>query len=223
MKVENLTANQKKFFAEIIGTFVLVVGATGSIVLDDRLHGPLGLPFIAFAPAIAVGSMVFAFARTSMANFNPAITIGFLITKHIPRRLFILYFVAEITGAFLGTLFVKYALGTEANLGANFPNYSYSILLIFGIEALATAFLMGVILIVVHTKGLRGFGWIAIGAVVGLDIFFFSFISGASMNPVRSLTPAVFSGSLSDLWLYWTAPFVGSGIVAVIYRKKFVR
>ena len=223
MKIQNLTDKHKKFFAEIIGTFVLVVCATGSIVLDNKLNGSLGLPFVAFAPAIAVALMVYAFAKISLANFNPAVTIGFLITNHIPRRLFVLYFSAQMIGAFLATLFVKYTLGTEASLGANFPNYSYPITLIFGIEVLATAFLMGIILIVVHTGGLKKVGWIAIGSVVGLDIFFFSFISGASMNPVRSLAPAILSDYLNDLWLYLTATFVGSAIVAFIYRKKFAR
>jgi aquaporin Z len=71
-------------------------------------------------------------------------------------------------------------------------------------------------------KGLRGFGGIAIGGMIGLDIFFLSFISGASMNPARSLAPALVSGYLNDLWLYWIATFVGSGIVAGICRKKFV-
>jgi len=80
-------------------------------------------------------------------------------------------------------------------------------------------FLMGMVMIVVHTNGLRGFGWITIGSVIGLDVFFLSFISGASMNPARSLAPAIFSGVTSDLWLYWSAPFVGSVIVATIYRK----
>jgi len=223
LKIESLTINQKKFFAEMIGTFVLVVCASGSIVLDNKLHGALGLPFIALAPAIGVGLMVLAFAKISMANFNPAVTIGFLITNHIPRKLFTLYFSAEIIGAFLGTLFVRHAVGTQANLGANFPNHSYHIALIFGIEVLATAFLMMVILIVVHTKGLKKVGWIAIGSVIGLDIFFLSFISGASMNPVRSLAPAIFSGNLNDLWLYWTATFVGASIVAFIYKKAFLK
>ena len=126
---------------------------------------------------------------------------------------------AEASGALLGTIFVKYVIGTEANLGANFPNYSYPIPLIFGIEILATMFLMGMVMIVVHTNGLRGIGWITIGSVIGLDVFFLSFISGASMNPARSLVPAIFSGAIGDLWLYCSATFVGSAIIAVIYRK----
>jgi aquaporin Z len=82
---------------------------------------------------------------------------------------------------------------------------------------------MAMILTVVHTKGLRGFGSMAIGAMVGLDIFFFAFVSGASMNPARSLAPAMVSGYVNDLWLYLTAPFIGSTIVAVIYKIKFAK
>ena len=93
--------------------------------------------------------------------------------------------------------------------------------MIFGVEVLASALLMAVILVVVHKKGLRGFGAIAIGGIVGLDIFFLAFISGASMNPARSLAPAIFSGVLANLLLYWTATFVGTSIIATSYRKKF--
>ena len=82
---------------------------------------------------------------------------------------------------------------------------------------------MAVILIVVYTKGLRGFGGIAIGGIVGLDIFFLAFISGASMNPARSLAPALLSGILENLWLYWTATFVGTSIIALIFRRRVIR
>ena len=93
--------------------------------------------------------------------------------------------------------------------------------LIFGVEVLASALLMAVIYVVVYTKGLRRFSGIAIGGIVGLDIFFLAFISGASMNPARSLAPALLSGVLGNLWLYWTATFVGTGAVAFVVRKKF--
>jgi len=218
-----LTSSQKKFFAELIGTFVIVVAATGSVVLDAKYVGTFGLWFVALAPAVAVALMVYAFGKISMAHFNPAVTIGFLITKHMPKRLLALYFAAEIIGALLGSVFVKYAIGTEANLGANAPDYHFPIPIIIGTEVLATALLMAVILVVVHTRGLKGIGWAAIGAMIGLDIFFLSFISGASMNPARSLAPAIVSGYVNDLWLYWTATFMGSGIAACIYRRRFVK
>lgn len=218
-----LSINQKKFVAELIGTFVLVVFATGSIVLDARFLGKFGLWFMAMAPAVAVALMVYAFGKISMSHFNPAITVGFLITKHMPSSLLFLYILAETAGAFLASLFVKYVIGSEANLGVNVPNYTFPIPVIFGVEVLATALLMAVVLIVVHTNGLKGFGGIAIGSVIGLDIFFLSFISGASMNPARSLAPALLSGYVGDLWLYLTATFVGSSIVAFVYQKRFAK
>ena len=219
--VGKLSTNQKRFIAEVIGTFIAVVLATGSVVIDAKLNGILGLPFIAFAPVVGVAIAVYLFGKISMAHFNPAVSVGFLITKHITGKLFALYLLAEIVGAFLASLFVSIVVGREANLGANAPNYSYPLPLIFGIEVLASALLMAVILTVVYTKGLKGFGGIVIGGIVGLDILFLAFISGASMNPARSLAPAVLSGVWTNLWLYWTATFVGTSLIALIYKKKF--
>jgi hypothetical protein len=92
-----------------------------------------------------------------MAQFNPAVTVGFMITRHIVTRIQVVYyFTAEIIGALFGSLFVKYFIGNTANLGTNLPNYIYPIPVIFGIEVMASALLMSVILIVVYTKGLKG-------------------------------------------------------------------
>lgn len=217
-----LTTTQKKFFAELIGTFIVVTSATGSVVLDAKLGGILGISIIAFAPFVGVAIGVYLFGKVSMAHFNPAVTIGYLITKHLRRELLFYYLAAEIIGALLGSLFVKYVIGSEANLGANAPNFNFSLPVIFGIEVLASALLMAVILAVVYTKGLRGFSGVAIGGIVGLDIYFLAFISGASMNPARSLAPALISGSVGDLWLYWTATFIGTSIIAMMLRKKFI-
>ena len=218
--VDKLTVNQKRFIAELIGTFIVVVLATGSVVIDAKLNGILGLPFVAFAPFVGIAIGVYLFGKISMAHFNPAVSVGFLITKHIPKKLFVLYLLAELIGAFLASLFVSIVIGKEAHLGANAPNYSYPLPLIFGIEVLASALLMAVILTVVYTKGLKGFGGVAIGGIVGLDILFLAFISGASMNPARSLAPALLSGVWTELWLYWTATFVGTSMIALICRKK---
>lgn len=222
LKITNkLTLAQKKFFAEVIGTFIVVVCATGSVVFDVKVGGILGTPFIAFAPFVGVAVSVYLFGKISMAHFNPAVTIGYLITNHIAKKELINYIGAEIAGALLASIFVRVILGDYANLGANIPNYEFSLLLIFGVEVAASALLMAVILFVVFTKGLKGFSGIAIGGMVGLDIFFFAFISGASMNPARSLAPALLSGMVSDLWLYLSAPFIGTSIVALLLRVKF--
>jgi aquaporin Z len=224
LKISNrLSPNQKKFIAEVIGTFIVVVFAAGSVVLDAKTNGILGIPFIAFAPFVGVAIGVYLFGKISMAHFNPAVTVGFLITKHITKIQLLYYLTAEIIGALLAGLFVKYVIGSEAYLGANVPNYAYPLPLIFGIEILASALLMAVIFVVVYTRGLRGFSGIAIGGIVGLDIFFLAFISGASMNPARSLAPALLSGLMTNLWLYWTATFIGTSIVAFLLRDRFTR
>jgi len=134
----NLTITQKKFFAEVIGTFIVVVFSTGSIVLDSKLGGILGIPFIAFVPFVGVAVSVYLFGKISMARFNPAVTIGCLITKHLQKDLLVCYLGAEIIGSLLASVFVKYAIGTEANLGANAPNYNFPLPVIFGIEVLAS-------------------------------------------------------------------------------------
>ncbi|MFL6472926.1 MAG: MIP/aquaporin family protein [Nitrososphaeraceae archaeon] len=218
-----LNINQRKFIVELelIGTFIVVVFATGSIVIDAKMHGVLGVPFIALAPFVGIAIGVYLFGKISMAHFNPAVTLGFLITRHITKAQLVYYLAAEITGALLGSLFVKFVIGNNANLGANAPNYGYPLPIIFGVEVLASLLLMAVILAVVHSRGLRGFNGIAIGGIVGLDIFFLSFISGASMNPARSLAPALLSGVLGNLWLYWSATFVGTSMAAFFLRKKF--
>jgi aquaporin Z len=216
-----LTLPQKRFAAELIGTFIVVVLATGSVVIDAKFGGKLGLPFIAFAPFVGVAIGVYLFGKVSMAHFNPAVTVGFLITGHITKLQLLQYFAAEITGALLASLFIMSVIGTEASLGANTPDYSYPLPLVFGIEVLATSMLMAVIYLVVYSRGLRGFGGLAIGGMVGLDIFFLAFISGASMNPARSLAPALLSGVPGNLWLYWTATFIGSSAVAFLFRRKF--
>lgn len=209
------------FFAELVGTFGLLVAATGSIVYDASLGMTLGPIFIAAIHFVGLAIVVYAFGKYSMAHFNPAVTIGFFLAGYTKAKLLPVYFGAQAIGAFLGTFFVKYAIGDFANLGLNFPNYSYSISIFYGIEILATVFLMGVILIVVHIKGLNKFVGLAVGAIVALDVYFFGPISGASMNPIRSLSPAIVAGIPDDLWLYWSAPFIGAALVGIIYHKKY--
>ncbi len=214
-------SNFQIFTVELIGTFILVVFATGSIVYDVQIGGPYGIWFAAVTPFIALLISVYSFGKISLAHFNPAVTIGYYITGHITKIQVAWYFAAEIIGAILGSLFVMNFIGTDAHLGVNAPNYDYSILLIFPVEVLASGLLMAVIFTVVYTKGLKGFSGIAIGGIVGLDIFFLAVISGASMNPARAFAPALLSGFMSDLWLYLTAPFVGTIIVGFLFKRKF--
>ncbi|MGQ0376882.1 MAG: MIP/aquaporin family protein, partial [Nitrososphaerota archaeon] len=205
--------------AEIIGTFGLVLAATGSIVYDAKLENTLGAVFIAAIHFVGLAIVVYLFAKYSMAHFNPAVTIGYFLAGYIKRKQIIIYFASQIIGAFLGSLAVKYTIGDYAKLGTNFPNYIYDVTFFYGIEIAATIFLMSVIFTVVHIKRLNRLAGIAIGGIVALDVFFLGPISGASMNPFRSLAPAILSNVPNDLWLYLTAPFIGAAVVGLAYKK----
>ncbi len=212
------SSNKIIFLAELIGTFGLVVAATGSMVYDVSVGGIYGHHFIVAMHFIGLSIVVYAFGKYSMAHFNPAVTVGFFITKHVKGRQLPYYFVAQAVGAFLGSIFVLVVLGDYANLGTNYPNPASTIEANISYEILTTVFLMGVIYIVVHFKKLGKLTGVAIGGIIALDILFFGLVSGASMNPIRSLAPAVVSGVTHDLWLYLTTPFIGTIIVAFIYK-----
>ena len=227
------SSNKIIFIAELIGTFVLVVGATGSIVYDEMLGGifysnctmnfnifqvSCSISFIAVGHFVALAVAVYVFGKYSMAHFNPAVTIAFFITRHVKGEQLPIYFVAQAVGAFLGSIFVLFVIGDYAKLGTNAPNLTHDLSAVFGYEIIASIFLMGVIYIVVHFKKLAMLTGIAIGGIVAIDVLLFGEISGASMNPIRSLAPAIISGTPSDLWLYWTTPFIGTIIVAAIYK-----
>ena len=156
----------------------------------------LDLPFIAFAPFVGVAIGVYLFGKISMAHFNPAVSVGFLITKHITRKLLALYLLAEIIGALLASLFVSIVIGKEANLGANAPNYSYPLPLIFGIEVLASALLMAVILTVVYTKGLKGFGRYRYRRYCWIGYFIFGFYIWSVNESCPFISPCIVIGSM---------------------------
>ena len=212
------SSNKIIFLAELIGTFGLVVAATGSMVYDVSVGGIYGHHFVVAMHFIGLSIVVYAFGKYSMAHFNPAVTVGFFITKHVKGSQLPYYFVAQAIGAFLGSIFVLIVLGDYANLGTNYPNPASTIEANISYEILTTVFLMGVIYIVVHFKKLGKLTGVAIGGIIALDILFFGLVSGASMNPIRSLAPAVVSGVTHDLWLYLTTPFIGTIIVAFIYK-----
>tara|TARA_B100001123_G_C15215411_1_gene989020 strand:- start:674 stop:1336 length:663 start_codon:yes stop_codon:yes gene_type:complete len=208
------------FGAELAGTFGLLISATSCIVYDGMMGGVYGIGFIAIIHFVGIAVLINVFGKYSMAHFNPAVTIAFFITGHAKSKQLPFYFSAQAIGAFLGTIFVKYVFGDYALLGTNSPNLEFSMPEIIGYEILATVFLMGVIYVVVHKNQIKLSG-ILIAGMIGLDVFFLGQVSGASMNPIRSLSPAIVSGVTTDLWLYWTTPFIGTVLASIIYRKKF--
>jgi len=212
------SSNKIIFIAELIGTFGLVVAAAGSMVYDAMLGGIYGHYFVVAMHFIGLAIVVYAFGKYSMAHFNPAVTIAFFITKHVKGKQLPYYFAAQAIGAFMGSIFVLLVMGDYANLGMNYPNPTSTVEANISYEILTSIFLMGVIYIVVHFKKLGKLTGVAIGGIIALDVLFFGLVSGASMNPIRSLAPAVISGVTGDLWLYLTTPFIGTIIVAAIYK-----
>ncbi len=114
--IDKLTLNHKKFIVEVIGTFIVAVLATEAVVIDAKYNGVMGIPFVAFLPFIGVAAGVYLFGKISMAHFKPAVTVGFLITKHVTKKQLVYYFLAEILGAILGTIFVMYVIGSEEKM-----------------------------------------------------------------------------------------------------------
>lgn len=216
-----LLFDKKIFLAEAVGTFGLIIAATGSIVYDGiRLH-TLGLEFIALMHMAGLWFLVFAFGRYSMAHFNPTVTLGFAITGHAKWGMVPAYLAAQTVGAVSGSLFVLYAMGNHADLGLNRPDPTYGVAALIGIEAAATVILMGAILCIVNTKTSAAVAGLVVGGAVAVDVWFFGPASGASMNPIRSMAPAVVTGIVDDLWLYFVAPLVGILPPALIHRRIF--
>lgn len=207
--------------AEFAGTFGLLVAAAGSIVYDGRVGGVLGLEFIAAMHFAGLAVLIFVFGKHSMAHFNPAVTLGLWIAGYAKTRQVPAYLCAQLAGAFAGSVAVMYLVGDYADLGSNLPGPGYSIPAAYGTEVLATIFLMGAILLVVGLKRGPVLSCVVIAATVALDVYFFGPVSGASMNPVRSLAPAAMAGNLEHMWMYLTAPAIGAAAVAAVFRRAF--
>lgn len=214
-----LLFDRKVFLAELAGTFGLIIAATGSIVYDGMHRQALGLEFIALMHMLGLWFLVFVFGRYSMAHFNPAVTLGFAITGHARWAMVPTYVTAQAAGAVAGSLFVLYVMGDYADLGLNRPDPAYGPAELIGIEAAATIILMGAILCIINTRANAAVAGLVVGGAVALDVWFFGPVSGASMNPIRSLAPAVVTGIADDLWLYFAAPLAGVLIPSLIHRR----
>lgn len=207
------------FAAETAGTFGLVVAATGSIVYDGMTSNLLGIGFVAGMHFVGLFCMIVLFGRYSMAHLNPAVTLGLAASGHIRMQIVPVYMAAQAAGAMAGSLFVLFVFGNHADLGANAPGPGYTVMQIFGAEVFATILLMGAVLYAAVRGNALAAGAM-VGGVVALDVLLFASVSGASMNPMRSLAPAVLTGVHDHLWLYWTAPFLGAAIPGIILWLK---
>jgi aquaporin NIP len=204
--------------AEGLAAFALVFAGCGAVVADARYHSSLGTVGVALVFGLVIMVMVYATGHLSGAHINPAVTAAFALTRHFPPREALAYVAAQCLGAVTGAL-VLLAAWTDkpARLGATVPSVGAGTALMY--EIVLTALLMFVIVAVAtDTRAVGAAAAIAIGGTVGLDALFGGPVTGASMNPARSLGPALAAGEWHDFWIYVAGPFSGAGLGALAYQ-----
>jgi MIP family channel proteins len=209
-----------KLLAESIGTFALVFAGTGAIVIDSETGGGVGHIGIGLTFGLIIMVMIYAVGHISGAHFNPAVTLGFAVGRHFSWALAPRYWAAQFLGAITASLLLRAMFGDTANLGTTLPLGSAR--QSFVLEAVLTFLLMFVITsVATDVRAVGQAAAIAIGGTIGLEALFAGPISGASMNPARSLAPALVSWTWSDQWLYVFGPALGA--MAGVIAYQFVR
>ncbi|MEO7264297.1 MAG: aquaporin [Ferruginibacter sp.] len=198
----------KKYIAEFIATFALVFCGTGAVTINEITNGSISHIGVAICFGLIVMIMIHVMGDISGAHMNPAVTLVFAFNKNFPWMQVPGYFVSQLAGGFAASFLLQYLFPSSYFLGATIP--SGPVIQSFVLEIVLAFFLMLVILRVATGSKEQGLmAGITIGSVVLLEAMFAGPISGASMNPVRSLAPAFISGQLQHIWIYLTAPFVG--------------
>lgn len=199
----------RKYLAEIIGTFALVFCGTGAIIINQETNGIITHAGIAITFGLIVSAMIYTVGDISGAHLNPAVTIAFWVAKEFPTKQVLPYILSQGIGAFIASMTLKFLFPTNDTLGSTLPTGSP--MQSFILEFILTFILMFVILHLAKGSKEQGmFAGIAIGGVVLLEAMFAGPICGASMNPIRSIAPAVMSGHLEHLWVYIFAPISGA-------------
>ena len=208
----------RRALAEGLAAFALVFAGCGAIVTDSVSGGALGATGVAAAFGLIVMAMVYATGHLSGAHINPAVTIAFALTKHFPARDAVAYVMAQLAGASAGAAVLLAAWSDKpAALGATVPSVATGTALLY--EIVLTALLMFVIVAVAtDTRAVGAAAAIAIGGTVALDALFGGPITGASMNPARSLGPALAAGEWTDFWVYLVGPVTGATLGAAAYQ-----
>jgi len=207
----------RKLVAEFIGTFALVFAGTGAIVINEVSNGAITHVGIALTFGLVVLAMIYTVGDLSGAHLNPAVSVGFWVARRFPGSLVGPYVISQIAGALAASGLLRFLFPTNATLGTTAPAGSQ--MQSFILELVLTFLLMFVILNVstgAKEKGITA--GIAVGAVIGLEAMFAGPICGASMNPARSLAPALVSGHLNALWLYLVAPVMGACTAVAVCR-----
>lgn len=202
--------------AELVGTYALVTAGCGAVVVESRT-GALGHLGVALSFGLVVMVMISAVGHLSGAHFNPAVTVAFALTRHVPWREVGAYVAAQLGGAVLGALTLRGLFGPFAGLGATRP--SGGAVQALGLEVLLSATLMFVIIsVATDTRAVGQLAAVAIGAAVSLGALWGGPVSGASMNPARSFGPALVAGAWEAHWVYWLGPLMGASIGAAVYQ-----
>lgn len=198
-----------RYIAELIGTFALVFCGTGAIMINTITDGAVTHVGIATTFGLIVAAMIYAVGSISGAHFNPAVTIGFYVAKRFPAREILPYIIAQLTGALLASIILRFLFPESPTMGETLP--AGHVMQTFILEIILTYFLMFVIInVATGSKEQGAIAGVAIGMVVLLEAMFAGPITGASMNPVRSIAPALIGLNLTHLWAYIVAPIVGS-------------
>jgi aquaporin Z len=210
----------RKYFAEFIGTFALVFCGTGAIIINQETGGVISHAGVAITFGLIVSAMIYTFGDISGAHMNPAVTIAFRLAKLFPTRKILPYVLSQSAGAFIASLCLKFLFPNNETLGATLP--AGSAMQSFILEAILSFILMLVIMNVASGSKEKGmFAGIAIGSVVLLEAMFAGPVCGASMNPARSLAPAIVSGHVEHLWVYMIAPLTGT--CAAVFTWQFLK
>lgn len=207
----------KKYYAEILGTFALVFCGTGAIIINQESGGVVTHPGIAFTFGLIVMVMIYALGPVSGAHLNPAVTIAFTIARRFPLKEVLPYLTSQAIGAFAASTTLRFLFEKNEFLGATMP--AGTELQSFVLEIILTFFLMLVIINVATGSKEQGmFAGLAIGSTVLLEAMFAGPICGASMNPMRSISPAIISGHVEHLWIYITAPILGAASAILVWH-----
>jgi aquaporin NIP len=216
--IATLRPNLTKLLAEAIGAYVLVFAGCGAVVINELSHGQVTHVGVALSFGLAIGIMIASLGPISGAHFNPAVTLAFAVRRHFPPALLLPYWAAQVGGGVLAAITLRALFGTVADLGTTLP--TGPTLQSFALEVILTAILMFVIAMAALDRRANPLlAAPAIGGTVALEALFAGPISGASMNPARSLAPALVSGRFEHLLIYLTAPFLGSLIGIFLYHR----
>jgi aquaporin NIP len=207
----------KKYLAETIGTFALVFCGTGAIIINEVSKGTVTNLGIALTFGLIVMAMIYSLGDISGAHLNPAVTIGFSLSGRLPAKNIVPYIASQISGALLASVLLKFLFPSNDHLGSTLP--AGPAMQSFILEIILTFFLMFVIIQVsTGSKETGTMAGMAVGGVVALEAAFAGPICGASMNPARSIAPALISGHTEYLWIYILAPVLGSALAIGIHK-----